>query len=74
MSVMVTEAERNWTAHLVISSDHAGLRPFFKRLESEILHALARIDNPRIVKTYLEDLRKASQEWRSDYPYLLAKK
>jgi len=62
---MATRAERNWTAHLVISSEHAGLKPYFKRLEAELYRALARIDDPRMVKKYLETLQGASMSWIS---------
>lgn len=64
------EHARNWTAHIVISSDHAGLRPYFKLLEAEILRVLARIDDPRDVKRYLVDMVKHSNRYskRSDRP------
>jgi hypothetical protein len=55
--------ERNWTAQVVIASDHAGLRPKFKALEDEILHVLARLDEPRQARKYLIAMRLASSEW-----------
>lgn len=63
--------ERNWTAHVVISSDHAGLRPYFKLLEAEIVRVLARIDDPRDVKRYLVDVVQHSKRYSegSDRPH-----
>lgn len=69
VGVMSTPAERNWTAHLVISSEHAGLQPFFKALEAEMYRALARIDDPRKVREYLEMLRSSSELWRLEGQY-----
>jgi hypothetical protein len=63
VGVMSTPTERNWTAHLVISSEHAGLRPHFKALEAALYRALARIDDPRDVMEYLSLLRRASEAW-----------
>lgn len=60
---MATVGERNWTAHLVISSEHVGLRPYFRRLEDELRHVLARIDDPRDVKRYLSDLLEHSKRY-----------
>ena len=64
---MATPTERNWTAHLVISSEHAGLRPYFKELELAMYKVLARVDEPRHVRYYLERLREASREWLREY-------
>lgn len=61
---MATMVERNGTAHVVISSEHAGLKPHFKALEAEIYRALARADDPREVVHYLVAMRRASREWR----------
>lgn len=68
--VMENRAERNWTAHVVISSDHAGLRPYFKLLEAEVLRVLARIDDPQDVKRFLVDLVQHSKRYAdgSDRP------
>jgi len=55
--------ERDWTASIVISSEHAGLRPHFKQLEAELLHALANIDDPRMVAKYLDSLLTTSRVW-----------
>ncbi len=60
---MATEVGRNWTAHIVIASEHAGLKPYFKGLEGEMYHALARINDPRKVVDYLRWLRGASAHW-----------
>ena len=60
---MATGRERNWTAQIVISSGHAGLACCFKALEAEILHALARIDDPRLVAKYLDSLVTTSRVW-----------
>ena len=60
---MSTTTERNWTAHLVVSCEHAGLRPHFKALEAELYHALARIDDPRGVQAYLRAMCQKSREW-----------
>ncbi len=60
---MATGVERNWTAHLVVSSEHAGLKPHFKATEAELYRALARIDDPREVVQYLMAIRHASREW-----------
>jgi hypothetical protein len=60
---MSTPTERNWTAHLVISSEHAGLKPCFKQLEDEIYRVLAVVDEPRHVKEYLAAMRLASVDW-----------
>jgi len=70
--VMSTPTERNWTAHVVLSCEHAGLRPYFKELEAELYHVLARVDDPRMVKDYLQVLRERSKAWASafiDHPW-----
>ena len=58
-----TASDRNWTAQIVIASSHGGLRPHFRRLEEEMLHVLARVDDPRDVMRYLAVLRSASKDW-----------
>lgn len=60
---MATEIERNWTAHVVISCEHAGLRPYFKTLEAEIYRVLAHVDDPRMACKYISDLIHASKTW-----------
>lgn len=60
---MATPGERNWTAQLVISCEHAGLRPYFKQLENELYRVLARLDEPHHVREYLIAMRLASSEW-----------
>ena len=64
---MAIASERNWTAHVVIASDHAGLKPQFKRLEAEIYRVLARLDDPRQVRRYLTKLFEVSEAWLSVY-------
>lgn len=64
---MSTTGERNWTAHLVISSEHAGLRPYFKALEDELYRVTARLDEPRRVRDYLHFMRSASRAWWTAY-------
>ena len=60
---MGTENERNWTAHLVISCEHAGLKPYFKALEAEVYRVLAHVDDSRQVCNYIADLIHASKTW-----------
>lgn len=74
VGVMATETERNWTAHVVIASEHAGLNRLFKLLEHEVVHALARIDDPRQVREYITALRFASLGWRGANSFKLSRK
>lgn len=67
---MKTGGDRNWTAQIVISSDHAGLRPHFKRLEAEVMHVLARVDDPRDVRDYLDMMIMRSKVWGESYDSL----
>ena len=60
---MSTATERNWTAHLVISCEHAGLRPYFKQLEAELYRVLARVDDPHDVCEYLQGIVGQSKDW-----------
>jgi hypothetical protein len=60
---MAIEVERNWTAQIVIASDHAGLKPVFRAFEGEMFRVLARVDDPRAVVRYLKVLRGASRDW-----------
>lgn len=60
---MASRGERNWTAHLAISSEHAGLKPHFKQLEAAMYHALAVIDEPQDVVLYLRAMMMASASW-----------
>lgn len=60
---MATQVERNWTAHLVISSEHAGLKPYFQALENEMRRVLARVDDPREVRDYIDMLFWRSRVW-----------
>jgi hypothetical protein len=52
---------------LVVSCEHAGLKPTFKALEAELYRVLARIDNPRMVKNYLKWLVNQSRGWLSEF-------
>ena len=73
-SVMETGGDRTWTAHIVIASSHAGLAPYFRRLEEELLRVLARIDGPRDVRAYLQAMRLHSEEYfRSNHRYFGAR-
>ena len=74
IGVMATSELRSWTAQIVISSEHAGLRPYFKELEAEIRHVLARVDAPRDVLAYLRWLRVESGRWRAINENLLSSK
>jgi hypothetical protein len=60
---MATSGNREWKASIVISSEHVGLRPHFKLLESELYRALARIEDPRKVTDYLRWMIGASANW-----------
>lgn len=60
---MATRPDPEYTVSIVVSSDHAGLKPVFKQLEGELYHALARIDDPRDVRDYLRRLIHASELW-----------
>jgi hypothetical protein len=71
---MDTSAERNWTATLVIASDHAGLCKEFKVFENEMYRVLARTDDPRMVRLYVGFLIAASKEWCAKYDLLDALK
>lgn len=71
---MATKWQRNWTAQIVIASEHAGLRPIFKRLENELYHALAHMDEPTQVREYIMALRVASMEWREANSFQLSRK
>lgn len=67
---MTTRAERNWTAHLVISSEHAGLQPLFKQLQGELYRVLARCDDPHDVYDYVTMLILRSKVWCAAYEEL----
>lgn len=66
---MATETERNWTAHLVISSEHAGLKPYFKQLENEMYRVLARVDDPRDVAEYVKWLTRESESFMRKWEF-----
>lgn len=71
---MATETERNWTAQVVIASEHGGLKPFFADLQAEIYRVLARVDDARDVMDYLKCLRRYSSEWLDDHDYWVTRK
>lgn len=50
------------------------MRPEFKRLESELLRVLARVDEPAEVRKYLDQLRAASVFWFVGYEALHGEK
>jgi len=49
-----------WKLILGLSSDHAGINRELGRLQREMSHALAHIDDARKVRLYLDYLRVAS--------------
>ena len=61
--VMGNQPERNWTAHMVLTSGHAGLAKEFNELERELYRVLAHVDDPIIVRSYLHFMRQASDRW-----------
>lgn len=65
---MKTGGDRNWTAQIVVSSEHAGLRPYFKSLEAELMHVLARIDDPHDVRDYLLWMKQSCKAWSGGRP------
>jgi len=71
---METGGDRNWTAHIVIACDHGGLRSHFQALEAELLHVLARVDEPKDIRDYLAALSGQSKMWFTKYERLHAKK
>lgn len=48
---------------MVISTEHAGLRPHFKALENELYRVLAKVEDPREVMDYLKVLKLRSEAW-----------
>lgn len=58
---------------MVISSEHAGLKPRFKDLEDEIYRVLASVDDPHQVSGYIQSLRAKSIEWLRLYENRYAK-
>lgn len=67
IGVMATQWHRNWTAQIVIASEHAGLAPLFKALEVEMYRVLARVDDPSDVRGYLKAMVKESGVWFDSY-------
>jgi hypothetical protein len=64
---MGTDHEYSYTAHIVIASEHAGLSPVFKAFENEMYRVLARVDDPREVRNYLQALIYESRRLLAEY-------
>jgi len=60
---MATPADNRWKAILGMSSDHAGINQELGRLRAELYRVLARIDDARDVRDYLEAMRRESGIW-----------
>jgi hypothetical protein len=71
---MATPAERNYTAHLVISSEHAGLKQHFEALENEMYRVLARVNDSAGACAYAMELKRASRRWLQQYEELSGEK
>jgi hypothetical protein len=71
---MATLPEPQFTASIVISSEHAGLRPHFKGLEHEIYRVLARVHGPAAAGAYAMHMIRASRQWHQQYQELSAEK
>lgn len=61
---MSTEGERNWSAVISIATEHAGLRPHFKRLEDALYGALSELDDANQVVAFITVLRAHLAERR----------
>lgn len=55
--------DNRWKVTLGMSSDHAGINIELGFLRTEMYRVLARIDDPRRVRDYIERLRWRSREW-----------
>ena len=73
-NVMEPNQDRDWTAQIVIYFDHAGLRPIGLALADELRHVLARVDDPRLVASYLTWLKYESEQWLKGHPLVKSKK
>ena len=73
-SEMAIQWHRNWTASIVVSCEHAGLRPWFKSFEAELYRVLARVDDAREVREYLAYLGGASRDWLIAYDQVKGRK
>ena len=54
---------------IALSSDHAGIAEELKRLEREIYYVVARIEDGRHVRDYLQALGRASYHWHQANPH-----
>lgn len=52
-----------WKATVVLSSDHAGINRELGLLESELLHVLGRIEDPRKVRDFVDAVRTKAHVW-----------
>lgn len=50
-----------------MSSDHAGIDRELRGLQNELYRVLARVDDPRHVRGYIDALRRASFFWLVEY-------
>ncbi len=60
---MATRVDNRWKAILGMSSDHAGINQELGRFRNELYRALARIEDPRDVRDYLNCLEDYSRSW-----------
>lgn len=54
---------------IALSSDHAGIASELKKLEREMYRVIARIDDARAVRNYLETMREHSEDWLTAHPH-----
>lgn len=52
---MSPRRDRPWTAHIVMATEHAGLKPYFQKLEDALYGCLSELDDPRHVRDFLTD-------------------
>ena len=60
---MSNPQKRNWTAQIVIAFKNKALNVYGRALEDEMRHVLARVDDPRDVAAYIENMAMASVLW-----------
>lgn len=60
---MKPAGEREVRALIVLTCEDAVLKPLFRRLEQELIRVLARVDDPRVIRKYLEHLMAVSRAW-----------
>ena len=58
---MATRTDNRWKAIVTLASDHGGIGPELQKLENEIIRVLARLDDPRKVRDYVQFLRLESR-------------